>query len=284
MQKSLSILLLTALGMAACNQNKVSVSENGVKYQLHDEHKDARKPKEGELMTFSLVIKNSQDSVLRNSNTDGQPVNMLVQPGSYKGSFEDGIRMLSVGDSATFYVSVDSLFSRSPQPPPPFLKPGTDMKFSVRLLKVENQQEYEKRMEAERKTRPQQEEAAIKAYMNKAGLKNTQRLPSGVHYAVTQAGSGPAVAAGDSITVLYVAKLISGQVFDQNQEQGLPFRVGMKQMIPGFDEAVLKLRQGDRAVIVMPSSAAYGEQGSPPVIPPNAILIFETELKSVRKQ
>jgi peptidylprolyl isomerase len=65
----------------------------------------------------------------------------------------------------------------------------------------------------------------------------------------------------------------------QNEYSLLPYQIGSKNLIPGFIEAVNKLNIGDKAVLFIPSKLAYGEQGAGNVIPPNANIIFEIEIK-----
>ena len=72
MRKQLGLFFSAALIVAACNQNKVEVIE-GVKLQMHSHDDAAKKLKEGDIVTFDLVIKNGADSVLQDTKKDGQP-------------------------------------------------------------------------------------------------------------------------------------------------------------------------------------------------------------------
>lgn len=110
--------------------------------------------------------------------------------------------------------------------------------------------------------------------------KGFEKTPSGLYYQVTQKGTGPKPAKGQKVSVHYRGKLVNGQVFDSSFERGQPitFPVGAGQVIPGWDEGILLLNQGDKAVLVIPPQLAYGSRGAGGVIPPNATLIFEVEL------
>jgi FK506-binding protein 4/5 len=88
---------------------------------------------------------------------------------------------------------------------------------------------------------------------------------------------------GDDVTVHYVGTLASdGSKFDSSRDRGEPFKfkIGMGQVIKGWDLGVATMRKGEKAVFTLPSQYAYGESGSPPKIPGGATLIFEVELLS----
>jgi peptidylprolyl isomerase len=90
-------------------------------------------------------------------------------------------------------------------------------------------------------------------------------------------GSGPGAKAGDQLTMQYVGALYdNGQEFDASWDRGEPFQLqlGQGMVIPGWDEGLVGIKKGGRRKLVIPANLAYGAQGSPPAIPPNATLIF----------
>lgn len=282
MLRNLSMLTLAALTLASCNQFRVNVTDNGLKYQLHNHDEKGRLAKVGDILSFHLVLKNSKDSVLRDTYKEMVPFKMPLQPPAYKGAFEEGLTMLAKGDSATFFVSADSLFSKAMQPMPPGIAKGSDLSFTVKMLNVQTPQEYQKTLELSQAKQKETDAKLIADYLAKNNL-TAQRTPSGLAYAVTSAGSGPAPARGDSVRVRYTGKLLNGKMFDSNTGEGIVFPVGMGWVIPGWDEGLLQLKKGDKAVFVIPSLLAYGEQGAPGSIPPNSVLAFDVELVDVRK-
>lgn len=84
-------------------------------------------------------------------------------------------------------------------------------------------------------------------------------------------------------TVHYTGWLLDGTKFDSSVDHDRPFtfRIGAGQVIPGWDEGVVGMREGGRRELTIPAHMAYGETGYPPVIPPNATLRFEIELLKV---
>lgn len=95
-------------------------------------------------------------------------------------------------------------------------------------------------------------------------------------------GSGPAVRAGQSVSVQYTGRLEDGTEFDSSARQGRPFTfmIGARQVIQGWDEGVVGMRVGGKRRLTIPPDLAYGSAGRPPGIPPNATLVFEVELLS----
>ncbi|OQS05900.1 FKBP-type peptidyl-prolyl cis-trans isomerase [Thraustotheca clavata] len=91
---------------------------------------------------------------------------------------------------------------------------------------------------------------------------------------------------GDTLAVHYEGKLTNGKVFDSSRARGTPFefRVGVGHVIKGWDEGMILMSKGERARLYIPSEKAYGRQGAPPVIPPNADLIFDVELIQIKPQ
>lgn len=96
-------------------------------------------------------------------------------------------------------------------------------------------------------------------------------------------GEGEGAAVGDTVTVHYIGKTADGNVFDQSWERGQPFTValGQGQVIPGWDQGLVGAKVGERRRLEIGADNAYGEQGSPPAIPPNAPLAFEVDIVAI---
>ncbi|XP_078175799.1 peptidyl-prolyl cis-trans isomerase FKBP15-2-like [Carex rostrata] len=88
---------------------------------------------------------------------------------------------------------------------------------------------------------------------------------------------------GDRIKVHYRGTLTDGKVFDSSFERGEPieFELGSGQVIKGWDQGLLGMCVGEKRKLKIPAKLGYGDQGSPPVIPGGATLIFDTELVAV---
>ncbi len=100
-------------------------------------------------------------------------------------------------------------------------------------------------------------------------------------------GKGKKAKVGDNVAVQYVGVLFDdGTEFDaswRGKRPGKPFEfpLGGGQVIPGWDRGVIGMKEGGRRKLIIPSLLAYGAQGYPPDIPPNAALIFDIDLKKI---
>ena len=112
--------------------------------------------------------------------------------------------------------------------------------------------------------------------------------PSGLQYVDTRPGHGKPPAVGQTCSVLYRGWLYQdqrrGKLFDSAQNAKQPFRfpVGMGQVIPGWDEGIQGMKAGGKRVLIIPPALGYGAKGAGDDIPPNATLLFEVELLSIK--
>ncbi|MEJ2214719.1 MAG: FKBP-type peptidyl-prolyl cis-trans isomerase [Gammaproteobacteria bacterium] len=106
-------------------------------------------------------------------------------------------------------------------------------------------------------------------------------LENGMQYIVLAAGDGAQPKATDKVKVHYHGTLIDGTVFDSSVDRGTPVSFPLGNVIPGFREAITRMKTGDKWRVFIPSELAYGESGAPPKIGPNETLIFEIELLEV---
>ena len=106
---------------------------------------------------------------------------------------------------------------------------------------------------------------------------------SGLKYAVVTEGTGESPKATDEVTVHYTGTLTDGTVFDSSVSRGEPTTFPLNRVIPGWTEGLQLMKTGGKTVFFIPAALAYGSQGVPGTIPPDAPLIFEVELISINK-
>jgi len=126
-----------------------------------------------------------------------------------------------------------------------------------------------------RKRRQEESEKAIDAKWPRA-----KRSASGLRYEIKQEGSGEPPATGATVSVHYTGRLLNGTKFDSSVDRGKPihFAVGTGRVIPGWDEALLSMKKGEKRLLIIPPELAYGSRGAGGVIPPDAWLVFDVEL------
>lgn len=114
----------------------------------------------------------------------------------------------------------------------------------------------------------------------KEDLKITE---SGLRYIDLKVGEGESPQRGQTVVVHYTGYLADGTKFDSSRDRDRPFsfKVGVGQVIKGWDQAIPSMKVGGRRQIIIPPELGYGQRGAGGVIPPNATLIFDVELLKI---
>lgn len=160
------------------------------------------------------------------------------------------------------------------------------------LLTTEEMQSVQKefaekmqaKQEAQLKALQEKNKKEGEAYLadNKA-KKGVIVTASGLQYHVVKEGTGAIPTAEDTVKVHYKGTMIDGKVFDDSNARGEAATFGVTQVIPGWSEVLQLMKEGSTYHVVVPPSLAYGEQGVPPMIEPNAVLVFDVDLISIEK-
>jgi FKBP-type peptidyl-prolyl cis-trans isomerase len=125
------------------------------------------------------------------------------------------------------------------------------------------------------------EKDAINNYLNVNSSLNFVQQPSGLYYLEVLAGTGRQPVAFDTVYVIYTGKFLNGNVFDSNVGGNqLVFPIGTGEMLTGFEEGIMLMKQGGKATILVPSNLAYGTQGFY-TIPGYTALLYDIELAKV---
>jgi FKBP-type peptidyl-prolyl cis-trans isomerase FkpA len=291
MNKSLVLSAGMALALVSCKNSDFegfTKAETGLHYKFFNHDENGQKPNEGDGVAFTFTIKkHSNDSTIadsKNQSRDGVFRYMLPKS-SFNGSIEDGMKMMSKGDSASFVISADSFFIRTNkmQQLPPYVRPGEFLTVNVKIVDVKSpkeveamqkqqQADYEKEMQ-----RMQAEEATKRDQYIAENKITTKPLESGLYYIEVKKGAGPKPKATDEVTIHYTGTLLDGTKFDSSLDKGEPLTYPVANFIAGWTEALQLMSKGTKAKLIIPSNIGYGPQGSGP-IPPFSTLLFEIEL------
>ena len=288
-----SLIGLFVILFFSCREGNEKRTKSGMKYIVYREV-NGKKPKTGDWVTVNMVYKEENDSVLFDSRTYGKPLRFALQEPKFPGSFEEGLTYLGEGDSATFFVNADSLFehviakeisgenTRRP-------KPGSLLKFDVSLVRVQPYQEAEMEIAMEESKQERAERNALESYLKEKQLV-IERHPEGYYLDIRTQGKGKEIRQGDTVSVNFTGRFLNGAIFDSNTKTGKPytFILDKGEVIDGWYLAFQRMHEGDQAMLIVPSSLGYGNEGLKRqnglnyIIPPFSTLIFDIEVLSSR--
>ncbi len=281
-------------------------STDGMIYRFYSQNKTGTKPKEGDVVRVAMWYKTNKDSVLYSSVRDSRNgqnyIEFPLEKSQFKGSFEQGLGMMTVGDSASFLVSTDSVFLLSFRAPfmPNYLEKGSLLNFNVKLLHIISKDsaakasaEQDQQRQAYLAARQLADSLQRKEYLLKNNI-TTPPTTSGLYYIEQAKGTGSKPVKGCKAKVNYTLRTMDGKVLDSSDKEiarkggmdveGRPFEpldipMGQGMVIPGFEEALLLMNPGTKALLIIPPYLGYGENGGGP-IEPYTTLVFDIELIS----
>ena len=279
---------IAVLGFSSCGKNGgFQTTKDGLQYKIiKGDGKADNKAMMGDIVELQLKVYIG-DSLFFDSRkmNNGKPITVPVQELHYKFQPEAGFAMLSPGDSGVFRIPMDS-FKRRGEKLMDWMKAKDVLEYRVRLISIKSktqmQQEQMQKSAGQRAT----DDSLLQDYFKKNNLQPT-KTASGLYYTIDKPGTGDNVKSGQELTVNYTGKLLDGTPFDSNLDpkfnhvQPFSVKVGQGMVIPGWDEGLQLLKKGSVAKFYIPSTLAYGERGQAS-IPPNAVLIFDVEVKDVK--
>ncbi len=206
--------------------------------------------------------------------------------GTFKSDWVNGIPLLTAGDSAVFYVPVDSAKKYAQGNFPEFAKSTDTVVYEVQLVSVVSAEDTKKQEEEMAQKQISDDDNKLQAYFAEKHL-SPEKTSSGLYYIIDKKGSGPTVEKNQKVTVNYTGTNLEGKPFDSNVDpkfnhvEPFSFTAGVGQVIRGWDEGILLLNKGSKARFFIPSPLAYGQQDMGPDMGKNAILVFEVEIKNI---
>jgi len=153
----------------------------------------------------------------------------------------------------------------------------------IQLVMTNFQMEMRDKQQNEMKVSAEKNKTEAEAFFAQNKTKEgVVTLESGLQYKVLKSGNGKSPKLSSTVETHYAGRLLDGTEFDSSYKRGTPFSTNVAGVIPGWTEILQLMKEGDKWEVYIPSDLAYGERGSGPTIGPNAALIFEMELISVK--
>jgi FKBP-type peptidyl-prolyl cis-trans isomerase len=271
--------------LVACAK-KEKETPSGLKYTVIKAG-DGVLPKTEQIIVFDWMLKDSKDSVWQETFKDGIPGAAQIADSSQL-TDEDGLtqmlRMLSRGDSVRAKMPVTEYFSKRGGPVPPEIDSTLNIEFTIKVKEILTKEEFQPFMESEFKrrevrvfTRDTEDISKYLSDQNVTALQDT----SGIQYIIHNTRGGQKPTVDDCVEVKYKGTFLkTGEVFDQQERIAFP----LNGVIAGWKLGIPMLGKGDSGTFYIPSKLAYGPQGYPGSIPPDAILIFNVTLLDVKNE
>lgn len=270
--------------------NKYRQTTTGLSFKIHHDEQ-GRTAKRGDLVSLHMIMSHEQAGELRNTYKEGKPLLFPVRFSSFEADLNEGIKLLSSGDSATFLVLADSMYSSVfKKDLPENIKAGTFLRFDVKILEIKTQNQYlieqkkkhdsylvEHKVEIE--NRKKQQDLKIQKYIQTRGFKY-KKTSNGVYYAIVEAGKGNKIQQGNAVIFHYVGSLLDDLTeFESTYQLGRPaaFTLGQGSVIPGWEEVFSLLTEGDVCKIIIPSHLGFGHITKEKV-PANSVLMFDVKI------
>lgn len=292
--KYLISFFIAITGIVACKQSAEQMV-NGFKYTVEEDGSGAA-AKTNEYVFFSIKVAGDDGSVIdENTDETNMPYFQIPEELPTGNAANPLVAMIKganakVGGVYKLTIPIDSIPSAKVEYPN--LK---HFDYILTVKKIMNEKDFsefmkEKQAEQEKKAEiskakiPEIEtklKETIAAY--KAGKLETMTTPSGLKYYIVEKGTGDNTKSSQVVHADYYGALMDGTKFDDSFSRGQEFSfvVGVGQVIKGWDEGFTLLNKGAKAFLFIPADLAYGEAGSPPVIPGNAELVFYVELNDI---
>jgi FKBP-type peptidyl-prolyl cis-trans isomerase FklB len=154
-----------------------------------------------------------------------------------------------------------------------------EMSQTLRTFQTEMRAKLQQRNKEAAEKNKKEGEAFLAENKKKPGIITT---PSGLQYKVLKEGSGASPKATETVVVHYRGTLIDETEFDSSYRRQTPATFEVGSVIKGWTEALQMMKPGAKWLLYIPANLAYGDRGAGSTIGPNAVLIFEIDLLSVK--
>lgn len=284
--KVLLAFIVVAFFMTSCDNNKgqfpgYTKSDDGLYFKFHVEGSDTTTAQIGDLISTYMDYRTA-DTIF-NSTPAGAPFDLPLMESTYKGDVFAALAMMHSGDSATFMINADSFFMLTVGAPrPEFLDSNSYFFLDIKVLDIKTQAELDKERMEMTKEMTAAEIGLIEGYIASNKL-TIQQDPSGIYYSKQKSGKGKMAAAGTFAKISVKARAIGANTdFIDTKGEAFDYEVGTGQLGIGFETGLVKMKEGDKATMIIPFGLAWGATGMAQAgVAPYATLVFDVELVKV---
>jgi len=279
-----ALLTLVVAGFTSCKHKGFKKADAGYYYKFYVQNEDSLPVQDGDLVLIMHTLRTA-DSVIMSD----YPMQLLIREPLFEGDLYEALCTMHKGDSATFIMNMDS-FAHYYFQQDDFMPEAKEREIylDIKIEELMPAAEFEKmRAEQEAAYKAQMEEFRLAgdSLFNDYLLKNkikAQPTESGLIYIKKKAGNGAQAENGKQVSVHYTGKFLDGEVFDTSEgKEPMSIVLGRGSVIPGFEEGIALMREGEKATLILPAAIAYGERGAGNVIPPYTPIMFDVELVKV---
>ena len=256
--------------------------DNNVYYKVHYKTDDTARPHPLNWVTLNLDYR-LKDTVLYSSKNLNKPLKFSMIDPMFEGDLYDGLAMMTVGDSMTFAIVADSFFMQTAKftELPDFVSPGDPMFYDVKLLKVQNDEQYQEELLQLKEQMRQDELIKLDEYLAANNITIPPR-PSGLYYLPIEEGTGRRPDTGEMCRVFLEVQILDGDLLYTNFE-GTPLDVeyGKNFDTKGFMEGLGLTKVGGSATLIVPSPIGVGDRGKE-TVEPFTTIIYKIKLDALR--
>ncbi len=286
-KRTLVVLVVFIFTFSACDYFSkypgYDKTKSGIYFKLIKFGESSEKAKPGDYVTADIVYKTMSDSVF----FEGRRKLQITEP-TFIGAIDECFLMLAEDEKASFIISADDFFRKTLETTlPEFIHEEDPMIVEIDVIDIQTEDEYVMEKEAFLhwiEDFGDYEKVILRQYIDQEKI-NKEPTASGLYHLTLEQGNGEKVFVGDTVTVHYEGKFLNGKFFDSTKRRNSPFQFvyGRKwQVIPGMEEAIGRMEEGERALFIIPSQIGFGETGSSTgIVPPFTSTLFEVELMEV---
>ena len=257
-------------------------TSDGLYYRFYNQNKANALPNKTDFLKMSIMCYLDDSLYYDWAETQGIIHLQLAEP-RFKADLHSAVAMMREGDSASFYIKADSIASvyYSQDPVAVGLKDEDYFRYEIKMLEIKTKEEFQAEIDQMKVDMQNESKEALAAYIADNNIDVTP-TESGIYIIPISNGKGRCPEQGEKVEVNYEVYLLDGtkvgSSFDQNEK--FSFVLGEGYAIPGWEEVVPMMHQGDKVRAVIPYEMAYGEHDMGNV-KPYSNLVYDIELLNI---